>query len=89
MSSWAERTGESIRRRSLECGLETFRRLAGFTNRKPERLLPNGSAPFVRLRQFEGRTYNAAPAFLEEMKSLADKAAALACEPDGLATEIE
>ncbi len=53
-----------------------FGRLAGFTNRKLERLLPNGLAPFVRLRQFEGRTYNAAPAFLEEMKSLADTAAA-------------
>ena len=53
-----------------------FGRLAGFTNRKPERLLPNGLAPFVRLRQCEGRTYDAAHEFLEEVKSLADQAAA-------------
>jgi RepB DNA-primase N-terminal domain len=31
-----------------------FGRLAGFTNRKPERLLQNGLAPFVRLCQCEG-----------------------------------
>ncbi len=53
-----------------------FGRLAGFTNRKPERLLQNGLAPFVRLRQFEGRTYNAAHEFLKEVKSLAEKAVA-------------
>jgi RepB DNA-primase from phage plasmid len=53
-----------------------FGRLAGFTNRKPERLLPNGLAPFVRLRQCEGRIYDAAPFFLEEVNSLADHAAA-------------
>jgi hypothetical protein len=51
-----------------------FGRLAGFTNRKPERLLPNGLAPFVRLRQFDGSTYDAARSFLEEVKSLAEKA---------------
>src|SRR6202050_4487032 len=51
-----------------------FGRLAGFTNRKPERLLPNGLAPFVRLRQCEGKTYDAAHEFLEELKSLAEKA---------------
>jgi hypothetical protein len=53
-----------------------FGRLAGFTNRKPERLLPDGSAPFVRLCQCEGRTYDAASKFLEEVKSLAEKAVA-------------
>ena len=53
-----------------------FGRLAGFTNRKPERLLPNGLAPFVRLRQCEGSTYDAAHEFLEEVKSLAEKAGA-------------
>jgi hypothetical protein len=52
-----------------------FGRLAGFTNRKPERLLPNGLAPFVRLRQCEGRTYDAAHQFLEEVKSLTEKTA--------------
>jgi len=46
-----------------------FGRLAGFTNRKPERLLANGLAPFVRLRQCEGKIYEAAPEFLEEVKS--------------------
>jgi hypothetical protein len=53
-----------------------FGRLAGFTNRKPERLLPNGLAPYVRLFQCDGRIYDAAPEFLEEAKSLAEKAAA-------------
>ncbi len=52
-----------------------FGRLAGYTNRKPERLLPNGLAPFVRLRQSEGRTYNAARVFLEEVKSLTERVA--------------
>src|SRR5216683_7468431 len=51
-----------------------FGRLAGFTNRKPERLLQNGLAPFVRLRQCEGGTYDAAHEFLEGVKSLAEKA---------------
>ena len=53
-----------------------FGRLAGFTNRKPERLLPIGLAPFVRLRQCEGKTYDAAHEFLEELKSLAEKSVA-------------
>jgi RepB DNA-primase from phage plasmid len=51
-----------------------FGRLAGFTNRKPVRLLPNGLGPFVRLRQWEGRVYDAAEEFLRELKSLAEKA---------------
>jgi hypothetical protein len=54
-----------------------FGRLAGFTNQKPERLLPNGLAPFVCLRQCEGRTYAAAHEFLEQVKSIAKKAVAL------------
>ena len=58
-----------------------FGRLAGFTNRKPERLLPNGLAPFVSLRQFEGRIYDAARVFLEEVKSLADSAVAERASP--------
>src|SRR5580704_10665462 len=53
-----------------------FGRLAGFTNRKPERLLQNGLPPFVRIRKWERRVYNAARVFLEEVKSLGDKAAA-------------
>ncbi len=54
-----------------------FGRLAGFTNQKPERLLPNGLAPFVCLRQCEGRTYAAAHEFLEHVQSIAKKAVAL------------
>jgi hypothetical protein len=53
-----------------------FGRLAGFTNRKPERLLPNGLAPYARLRQCEGKAYAAANEFLEEVKSLGEKVAA-------------
>jgi hypothetical protein len=54
-----------------------FGRLAGFTNQKPGRLLPNGLAPFVCLRRCEGRTYAAAHKFLEQVKSIAKKAVAL------------
>lgn len=53
-----------------------FGRLAGFTNQKPKRQLQTGLPPFVRLHEYEGRTYSAARAFLEEMKSLAEKATA-------------
>ena len=53
-----------------------FGRLAGFTNQKPKRRLRNGLPPFVRLHQCEGRTYTAAGEFLEEVKSLAEKASA-------------
>src|SRR5208337_5272423 len=52
-----------------------FGRLAGFTNRKPERLMQNGLGPFVRLRKGDGKIYDAAPVFLEDVKSLANKAA--------------
>ena len=51
-----------------------FGRLAGFTNQKPKRRLPSGLPPFVRLHVNEGRTYTAAHEFLEEVKSLAEKA---------------
>src|ERR1700730_700992 len=47
-----------------------FGRLEGFTYRKPERLLPIGLAPFVRLRQCEGRVYYATSVFLEEVNSV-------------------
>jgi hypothetical protein len=53
-----------------------FGRLAGFTNQKPKRRLQTGLPPFVRLHECEGRTYNAAREFLEDVKSLADKASA-------------
>jgi RepB DNA-primase N-terminal domain len=52
-----------------------FGRLAGFTNRKPERLLRNGIAPFACLRESDGRIYDAAREFLTEVKALAEKAA--------------
>ena len=53
-----------------------FGRLAGFTNQKPKRRLRSGLPPFVRLHECEGRTYIAAREFLEEVKSLAEKASA-------------
>ncbi len=53
-----------------------FGRLAGFTNQKPKRRLRNGLQPFVRLHECEGRPYNAAREFLEEVKSLTEKATA-------------
>jgi hypothetical protein len=76
MSSWAAK--ELAKRFCGDLSSADWRhfgRLAGYTNRKPERLLPNGLAPFVRLRQSDGRTYDAARVFLEEVKSLAEKAA--------------
>lgn len=51
-----------------------FGRLAGFTNQKSKRRLPNGFPPFVRLHRCEGCTYTAARQFLEEVKSLAHEA---------------
>jgi len=53
-----------------------FGRLAGFTNQKPKRRLRNGLPPFARLHECEGHTYAAAREFLEEVKSLAEKAVA-------------
>lgn len=51
-----------------------FGRLAGFTNQKRNRRLRSGFPPFVRLHECEGRTYAAAREFLEQVKSLAEKA---------------
>jgi RepB DNA-primase from phage plasmid len=51
-----------------------FGRLAGFTNQKPKRRLRSGLPPFVRLHQCEGSPYGVAREFLEEVKSLAEKA---------------
>src|SRR5260370_8077166 len=51
-----------------------FGRLAGFTNQKAERLLQTGQAP--RLRQWEGRVYDATEEFFGKLKSLAEKAVA-------------
>lgn len=53
-----------------------FGRLAGFTNQKPNRRLSNGFQPFVRLHECEGFPYSAAHDFLEQVKSLAEKASA-------------
>jgi RepB DNA-primase from phage plasmid len=41
-----------------------FGRLAGFTNPKPERLLPSGMRPFARLRSAKGRIYSQSDEFL-------------------------
>lgn len=48
-----------------------FGRLAGFTNQKESRRLPNGLAPFVRLREAEDQVYRAAPEFLRQVEGLA------------------
>ena len=90
MSSWAAK--ELAKRFGGDLSSADWRhfgRLAGFTNRKPERLLPNGLAPFVRLRQCEGRIYDAAHEFLEEVKSLAEKAVAERANADDLSADIE
>lgn len=42
-------------------------RLAGFTNRKPSRQLPNGLFPYVKLHLAERRTFDKAASFREEM----------------------
>ena len=47
-----------------------FGRLAGFTNQKLKRRLPNGLPPFVKLRDCSGDIYDAASAFLEEVAVL-------------------
>ena len=55
MSSWAAK--ELAKRFGGDLSSADWRhfgRLAGFTNRKHERVLPNGLGPFVRLRQCEG-----------------------------------
>jgi hypothetical protein len=48
-----------------------FGRLAGFTNQKQKRRLPNGLPPFVKLREASGRRYERADDFLREITSLA------------------
>ena len=53
-----------------------FGRLAGFTNQKPKRRLSHGLQPFVRLHECEGRPYSAAREFLQQVKSLAERASA-------------
>jgi hypothetical protein len=44
-----------------------FGRLAGFTNQKQKRQLPNGRPPFVHLRESFGKTYQKAEEFLGEI----------------------
>ncbi|MGO9264360.1 MAG: DNA-primase RepB domain-containing protein [Candidatus Binataceae bacterium] len=47
-----------------------FGRLAGFTNQKLKRRLPNGLPPFVKLHECSGDIYRAASKFLEEIAAL-------------------
>ena len=47
-----------------------FGRLAGYTNQKENRRLPNGLAPFVRLHEARARIYSAAPVLLRQVKVL-------------------
>jgi hypothetical protein len=75
MSSWAAK--ELAKRFGGDLSSADWRhfgRLAGFTNQKPKRRLQNGLPPFVRLHECDGRTYTAAPEFLEDVKSLAHNA---------------
>ncbi len=44
-------------------------RLAGFTNRKPIRRLPNGLYPYVRLHQAEPRTFTERQSFAAELRT--------------------
>jgi len=53
-----------------------FGRLAGFTNQKLYRRLPNGLQPFVKLRECTGRIYSAANEFLDEVTVIVAKAEA-------------
>jgi hypothetical protein len=48
-------------------GWRHFGRLAGFTNQKSKRRLPNGLQPFVKLREARGRTYTKADEFFMEI----------------------
>ena len=50
-----------------------FGRLAGFTNQKPKRRLPNGLPPFVKLCEHTGEIYRAAPEFLNEITALVQR----------------
>src|SRR5260370_2039269 len=50
-----------------------FGRLAGFTNQKPRRRLPNGLPPFVHLRASMGTVYTAAPEFIEQVVALLER----------------
>jgi hypothetical protein len=47
-----------------------FGRLAGFTNQKLKRRLPNGLPPFVKLHERSGHIYRAASEFLNEIEAL-------------------
>jgi hypothetical protein len=51
-----------------------FGRLAGFTNPKPERRLPSGLQPFVRLRSAGGCVYSRAPEFLAGIRRTENRA---------------
>jgi hypothetical protein len=53
-----------------------FGRLAGFTNQKPRRRLPNGLQPFVKLRECTGRIYPSIKEFLDEVTGIVAQAEA-------------
>ena len=66
-----------------------FGRLAGFTNRKPERLLPNGLAPFVRLRQCEGRDLRRGSRISRRGEITRGEGCRRTCEADDLSADFE
>ncbi len=47
-----------------------FGRLAGFTNQKPRRRLPNGMQPFAKLCEGTGRSYPGANQFLDKVAAI-------------------
>ena len=63
-----------------------FGRLAGFTNQKEKRRLPNGLAPFVKLREASGRTYQKASEFLREIVALVERETAERANQRAVAT---
>ncbi|MGH7836862.1 MAG: DNA-primase RepB domain-containing protein [Candidatus Binataceae bacterium] len=71
-----------------------FGRLAGFTNQKLRRRLANGYQPFVKLREFSGRTYAAAEELIDEViviaqRELAERDARRSFEPVTASSSIK
>jgi hypothetical protein len=87
--STATRTAQELARRFhgdlSSAGWRHFGRLAGFTNQKPHRRLPNGLQPFVKLREASGETFTKAAQFLDEItKFVQQKFAALEARRPGM-----
>lgn len=66
----AERFGGDL----SSAGWRHFGRLAGFTNQKPSRRLPNGLPPFVRLRESRGVIFSEVRRLRSEVELLVEQA---------------